>query len=331
MSTRKFLIFIVLLLVLVTPVVSNGFLNVTKFGADPSGENDSQPGINAALMAAPDAGSGIFFPPGDFRANSTVTIGNGGASGASSRYGVHFVGEGLPIQTFGFQGFPTTTSVRIFWGGPPGGVLLRIAGPLQGWGLENLVLDGSGAASTCLDVVSGQFGGTNHVNAVGCTRFGILSRTISSAGVTVTHAIHNHYDNTYVSLLPSSPSATCFVLTGNGTTNTLFNTLTNTGCVTTAAGQEGYYFQMACGNVVTGWQVSGPATLGVTFDYSVAGGSQPCNNTLLNGQPQSAGNSWIGNGGTTPGPGAKPNYLHDLITTDGAAYPVLPNLITDAR
>lgn len=51
--------------------------NVLLFGADPTGTNDSATAINNAITAAGSAGGGIvFFPPGTYKINSTITVGN---------------------------------------------------------------------------------------------------------------------------------------------------------------------------------------------------------------------------------------------------------------
>jgi hypothetical protein len=55
--------------------------SVNAYGADPTGTNDSTAAIQAAWTAAINAGSGVpYYPPGNYRQNSTVTANLNGAS-----------------------------------------------------------------------------------------------------------------------------------------------------------------------------------------------------------------------------------------------------------
>src|SRR5579871_2385341 len=57
-------------------------LSAVAYGADPTGTADSAPAINAAIAALPATGGVVFFPAGNYKVNSMITIGNGSLSAA---------------------------------------------------------------------------------------------------------------------------------------------------------------------------------------------------------------------------------------------------------
>lgn len=303
----------------------NGMLSVVDFGADPTGSKDSTTAFQKAIVAA--AGGDLFVPAGNYAISSTVKIGNGSASAVSTQLGVRLIGAGTPLQPVGFAGYPTNTPTRIFWTGAAAGTMFQIAGPLQGWGIENLLIDGMSLANVGLSVVSAQYGDCRNLVIIGCETWGLFSTAVAPFGsVTFTGSFHNRYDNLTIKV-PSAAVGGGIILTGVSTANTLFNAFFNTTVAIVGSSQNGIYLQAAAGNVFVGGQISGLAgDTSFVFDYGV-NSSWPANN-LISGFEPVIGATVASNSGS-PGGSATPNYLLNLITTDGATYPVLANLVTD--
>lgn len=81
--------------------------NVLDFGADPTGVSDSQPAVQAAVNWTSGANRGtIYFPPGTYQLNSSVTFNyNGGIN-------IRFLGEGSASYITG--GFGTLINSYLF-------------------------------------------------------------------------------------------------------------------------------------------------------------------------------------------------------------------------
>jgi len=70
------------------------WINVTVFGADPSGAADSTAVIQAAITAAKTSGAGVYFPAGTYKISASLNVG-GGSPGA-----VTICGDGWESQIF---------------------------------------------------------------------------------------------------------------------------------------------------------------------------------------------------------------------------------------
>src|SRR5262249_33840938 len=82
------------------------------------------------------------------------------------------------------------------------------------------------------------------------------------------------------------------------------------------------------GNTFIDTQVSGlTGVSSLNFDYSVSN-LQPANNTFIGLEPATNGDTWMVNTGM-PDATAGHNYVYNLITTDGAVYETLANVVTD--
>src|SRR5262245_2905480 len=70
------------------------FVSVTDFGATGNGSTDDTTAINNAIASLPTSGGVVLFPVGNYKVTSTINIGNGSASQASTRMGVILRGMG---------------------------------------------------------------------------------------------------------------------------------------------------------------------------------------------------------------------------------------------
>lgn len=191
--------------------------------------------IQAALNSLPATGGTVLLAPGTYDVSTTLTLGTGGVGVASSRHGVILQGVALPSS----QG--ADSPVRLRWTGASGGTLLRVQGPLIGWGVSNLHLDGNGLAAKSLEVVSGEMGACHNLVCTGHTLAGIYSTAVPVfAPLPNTNSMHNQWTN--IRIFHSAPaganSAGVLLQTTGPTSNTCVNTFT--GLFVVVQGVPGY-------------------------------------------------------------------------------------------
>jgi len=297
------------------------------------GTNDA-PAIQAAINALPESGGDLVFPAGIYVVTSEIVIGNGTSSAASTRYGVRLSGVGVPSFSFGmFTGYPNKPAVVIASAGTAGNVI-KIAGPLQGWGIENIAIDCGAQANNGLLVVSGQFGDSRNVPITNCRNAGIYSDTVASSvpGVSNVDSLHNSFYNTAI-FVPSIAGAKGIALTGKAASNTDYNVFTNTAIYNGGNGVAGFgiYLQACDSNQFFNIHFfnGGPNFAAVTLDYTV-NNSWPASNMLYGIDVGPPGiNTTFQNSGT-PGSSARKNIIYGLIETNGGVWPVgIPNLVSD--
>lgn len=316
---------------------SNVF-NVRHFGATGNGATDDTAAINLAIAAAAANGGGfVDFPVGNYLISSTLTIGNGTSSTASTYGGVVLRGHGQPNAPGLFAGFISTGASVITWKVSGGAsTMVSINGPLQGWGLHNLLLNGASTAATGLAVTSGQFGDCRNLAIIKCVSAQISSTTFAIFGAMGnTDSLNNSYSNIFLSL-PDVLNAKGIILTGNVATNssTDFNTFKNV--IIGLAGTQicyGIYLQNCDSNAFHNILLAGgsAASIGVIFDYTASTGNVwPSGNGFwgidTNGNTLAA-QQWL-NGGA-PGTSARPNFVRGIYRANGATDPNLANTIPD--
>jgi pectate lyase-like protein len=121
-----------------TTTTTPGWINVTSYGADPTGANDSAAAFNSAVKAVADAGGGVvYIPAGNYKVASTVTC---------TAVPVYFVGDGAWATIISFTG--TGDCFRIYDSST------YLSRTKFGGGVVGITIDGSnaGAASTGLHV-----------------------------------------------------------------------------------------------------------------------------------------------------------------------------------
>lgn len=236
--------------------------SVQDWAAVGNGTNDDTALIQAALNAVAN-GSRIRIPPLTYRITDTVTIGNGSSSAPSSKWGIVLAGPSpAPFPSGFFAGFPNTGTAKFVWAGASGGTMIKVAGPLNGWGLENIYLDGAGVAGVGLDVLSASNGVSNGLSFTGFTNAAIREDVLTSyTGFGLANSMHNAYDNIAIQL-PNVNGAKGIVQLGRPTaspvganscfgrfTNITFNAPTSTPATAQAAGVQnnnatfGFYLQ----------------------------------------------------------------------------------------
>lgn len=304
---------------------SVGTISILTYGAKCDGSTDDTVAIQAAINALPVSGGDVIFPGGlgACKVTSSLNIGNGTSSTASTRYGVHLRGQGSPIFPFS-AGYPTVSAAKILWAGGSNPVI-QILGPLQGWGLHNLYIDCASTALQGLKVQSGQFGDTDNLTLSNCQQ-GLASVTVAAFGaLTNTDSLHNSYRNLNIQI-PGILNSFGILLSGTATTNTDFNTFINTFItMPSSVATFGIYLQASDSNTFYNTQISGGSgsSAGVTFDYTVAN-VWPASNGFYGIDNAIPGTQYVNTGAI--GGGASPNWIYGLVKTNGAADPNIANL-----
>ncbi len=207
--------------------------------------------------------------------------------------------------------------------------MISIAGPLQGWGVENLILDcASISGSTGLGVVSAQFGNSSNLLVQNCASVGISSTSNPLGGYTGVgnvDSLRNNWTNINV-YVPNVFAAKGILLNGDpgGTSDTDYNVFTNVFIRGVgAAANFGLYLGVSDANIFNDLSISGFATAGVgmQFDYTI-NSNFPGSTTFI--QYEIGGATSFAILGS-PGALATPNKFYGLIQANSAPAPILAN------
>jgi hypothetical protein len=154
-----------------TPGMTTLVDGVAEFGIDNTGTvADNSTAINTALAAGAAGGYGILIPmqPGNVPAvvkiANSIVMGNGSSSAKSTVQGGLLVGGGFPSGISNAYQF-ANGACELLWTGGAAGNAIEIAGPLQGWGLQNLFINNPTGTGILLN--SAQFGLGEDLSIIG--------------------------------------------------------------------------------------------------------------------------------------------------------------------
>jgi Pectate lyase superfamily protein len=271
------------LLTAVALLVPHSEVSVLTYGADPTGTADSTTAFNNAFAALPSTGGVVYAPAGNYKINGIIVMGNGSASGVSTRHGMRLIGA-APPGDLSIAGYPTTGATRLFSGAASD--MIHVNGPVQGWGLENIHLDGASVGLNGLVATAAQGGDCKNVAITGFRAFGQLCQSRPKTGALASispDTAHNSYRNFHV-VVPNVVNAIAIVATGANetpsaaTSGTNYDQWDHLSVVFQAASGTltmGLYLQV-CGGLTfrhVQFVSTGSWTLvqAVKFDYSVLG------------------------------------------------------------
>jgi len=184
--------------------------NVKYFGAKSNGIQDDTPAIQAAIDAAADPTAGadhnatVFLPPGEYKINGTLNIGNGSQTSRSTVYGVRLVGA-APMGMALTSGVRNVNPSTGYYGAPvrlvsgSASPMIQINGPIPTWGLENLFLDGNDIGTEGIREISAQGGYCKNIALRGFTV--AAQHTTTQTGFTgdgASNHQHNRYDKVQI-------------------------------------------------------------------------------------------------------------------------------------
>lgn len=305
------------------------FVSVKDFGAVGDGSTDDTTAIQNAIDSLPNGGGIVLFPVGNYRITSTLTVGNGTASVVSTKRGVILRGMGVPNTPTGvpsLNGYTDTTGPKITWAGAASTSMVVFQGPLQGWGVQNLFLDGASITGvTGLGVSSAQFGDSSNLTIQNCFT-GIFSTTNPLGGYTGVgnvDCLRNNWTNISV-LVPALTGAKGILLTGDagGTSNTDYNTFTNTFIRSPAAATNfGLYLGVCDSNSFHNIAISMAGGTAIEFDYSISSNFPLSNNFYSYECGAATPYAVLG----SPGGAATPNRFYGWIQANSATAPTVTN------
>ena len=298
------------------------------FGAKGDGSTDDTIAIQAALTAAALVGVPAAAPDSNtYKISVTLALGNGSGAAVSTQPGGVLSGATLPTAAL-WYGVPASTT--LVWAGGAD-AMISVNGPIQGWGVQNLVLNGQGVATVGIHAISAGFGRNRGLVIASCTSSGISSTTVPVfAGATNTDSIHNRWEDLVIEV-PTGAQGIIFTGEAGGTSNTDYNVVDNFMIVLPASGVAyAIYLQNCDSNQFRAGQFAGgnASCVGVALDYTGTTGNQwPSANSFLgidtNGAVLGA-NQFVNVG--SPSIDARENEILSLNKDNGATYPDLGNL-----
>jgi hypothetical protein len=124
-------------------------INVKQFGAKGDGIADDTAAIQRAINSRTSGGV-VFVPLGIYKISSTLTVGDGSASAASTVNYISLVGEGA--GTASSEAAPGGAT-QILWAGSASGTMIQVKGPISSVRIEGMILNCNSLANTGLDLI----------------------------------------------------------------------------------------------------------------------------------------------------------------------------------
>jgi len=284
--------------------------------------------INNAIAACPSYGCEVLFPPGGYGVASGITVGNGSAGGNSTMMGIKLKGLGQHVSS-SFFGDKTISTARIkYTGGLTGGNLLKMSGPINGWGIEDLTFDCNLLCGTVVYLQSMAYGDMKNVSMVNGNAAQLATQTL---GISNTEG--NSFSNLLI-VVPDVAFARGISLDGNvdHATDTDLNSFNNTKILLpmTSTTTYGLYLKNCDTNTFVSTNVfgGGANSAPILFDYT--GNNQwPTGNMFLGLDPGGLSTTKFANSGSpNQSGGARPNKIYGLSGANLAgAGQELPNLL----
>jgi hypothetical protein len=298
------------------------YINVKTYGAVGNGITNDTAAIQAAINACGTSGGEVYFPPGTYLISSTLTVGNGtGASPNDSTInGIRLVGASA-------SGYPLGVC-RLVWGGAAAGIMVNVAGAIEGFECHNLEFYANTLAGYCLQM--------SRVHT--CRLTGLQFWGYQGAGLSMSNCTAVVADN-LTCWNPAVASVAGVILDGSvdGSESTCFSTFTNLIIYLDYTGAQQTYgvvlrvadacrFQTML--VYGADNVSG--SCGVLFDYTI-NSTFPSQCTFDGcdvGWEIPVATQWQNTG--SPSTSARPNIIAALCEVNGGRYPTgLANVEVD--
>ncbi|RWM26885.1 hypothetical protein [Mesorhizobium sp.] len=297
---------------------------VKWFGALGDGTTDDITPINKAILALPVIGGRVIFDALTYRTSGPIIIGDGTSSTFSTRYGVSLVGANVPIDPPVWSAYPQATGTKIKIDNVTGAIV-DVRGPLRGWGVSNMVLQGNALTNYGIKAMSAGFGRVENVSIYSCQSDGVHLNCYSTASFAPTTQNVNtervHFQNVFIFNGGSSGCAGVRLAgASDGTSSTCFCSFDTLDIVmgTASVQQYGVYLAVADTNIFTNAHIYGTShatSVAVVADYSF-NATFPSANYFFGLDPALQGGLAFATNGT-PGPNSKLNRVYGCSDLNG--------------
>lgn len=293
--------------------------------------SDETSALNTAMAAVPADGGILLISPG-VHMYTGLALGDGTSSIVSTKNGVRVMGAAAAPQVNGAGG------TKLIYCGTVSGTAVAVYGPLQGFEVSNLYIDGAERADYGLRIISASMGQTHNLSFKGCRVVGYATDCYGTHPISVplnTELIKGSNINIVIPAVANSGGLS-FRGPSSGTTSSCFIDLSTIRVYPTSSVANYPVIFQVCDTVklnnllIFHNATANASTYNVLYDYSA-------NDTFPSGCViESADVGWncpagqqFANSGT-PGTWAKPNRLITLSELNGGVTPSgIANLRTD--
>lgn len=281
------------------------------------GVTDDTAAIQAAINAVTNGGT-VVFPSGTYCISSTLTIGNGSASVASTVHNIFLQGVGAG------DGNGTRIATKLKWIGTVNVSMMQFNGLISGGGIDKIEFDGNALAKHCIVVYSLNhfyFGllMLNNFKDTGLIFTGEVGGTVGCSNGTI--------DQLLIGLnYAGTTGLTLDGTVGVGIAGLLFNRVVISG---NGNGNTGIKMGFADHNTFITVSISYSTPLSGT-NYGIllqgstdgANGIFPYENIFINCNPGQGGVAQTTPSGYTP----SKNYIVRMVTGDGSPVPTVSGI-----
>lgn len=242
-------------------MIENAALDVTNYGADSTGVDDSTAAIQAAIDAAGAAdGNVVYLPAGTYKITDTLDI---------PYTNVVIVGNGSG-QSHDTGTSSGTTATRLLWAGAAGGKMVSINSPSgasnqkkTGCGVKGIMFDAQGAG-TGLEILSQSRGAYSDLFFAEFSTACVSMNVVASLGE-AKDPQSNMFDT--ISCRQLLTTGSCFVFSGDSVSNASMNLFQNIDL--SILNGNGFVFNNSDNNLFIRTRVyTGGTGLGILFNGS---------------------------------------------------------------
>ncbi len=204
-------------------------------------------GINEATRALPVTGGIIEAPCGELDISDTIVIGNGTLTAKSTIDSISLVGCGSGRGDDVAK--PSAGATTLKWTGAPGGVVLRVAGPVGNVGIFDVQIDGNYAGDVGLDIVHSYLSSYKRLSIIHTRVVGLRTQAVDyKFPAMVTGNNNNIFESVVVSAIAGGTAAQVGQAMPN--TQSIFDSASNTflNCSFLGGGGTGIELRLADNN-----------------------------------------------------------------------------------
>lgn len=316
-------------------------VNVLAYGADPTGAADSTSAFNNAIGALPAGGGTVWVPIGTYKINSTINIGNGTTSGVSTTSGIVLSGVCPPGLNSDFlTGVNPQGPCKLLANGC--NPMISVNGPVSGWGIRNLILDGNAqSGANGVQILSASGGDCSNLVIRNFGEIHIITECRQATGALASincNSSNNYFRNIAITVPDSANTPAALWTSGNFTdasSISTYNVYENISiALPTTTGSHAVYgirIEDCTGDTFRNVRMTNShsgtgSTLAVQYSYQIVASNPGPSDTRIEGIDFGSASASIGNSGTPLGSNT-PNRIVSVAARNGQpSNPSLSNL-----